>query len=326
VTRLWTALGALLLVTAPVSAQVARSPVGIEVDVPQGWRARAELPRPANVIYLESTEAGPNPGVIFVNHIIGGSDTREEKLFAEARSMAADPKDAQEVTLRSGKFMRVDFDVPMKTPARTVRQRIYVTLRGNRIYTFNLSNLEADRRAAHLPAFDAMVDGARFFEPERSPSADAAKPPEPAKPEPAKPEPGKPPEPAKPEPVKPDAAKPPEPAKPEPAKPDAAKPPEPVKPEPAKPELAKPDAAKPDAAKPPEPAKPDAPKDPARPRPPAPPRNLLAGAKLVRFDTEYDPDVWAASHLVDAAGARRPAPRGRSASCWRCPRPAGSSG
>jgi hypothetical protein len=293
---------------APLArAQTARSPHGVEVDVPAGYRWRENYksnPSSTTVIYLESTEEGPYPATILVNHGLVTAGAKEEDLFAELRSMARTPEDTATLELPSGRFVRVDFEVKLRTPPRTLRQRYYLTLRGKHHYTFSLANLEPERLPQYLAAFDALVAGARFFEPlpppppaatapVTSPAPVAAKPtpvtekPAPVAAKPTPPQPPKaapPPKPAGTAPV----ASPTAPAKAPPALPLAAgtTPPKPSSTAP----VASPTTA-PVAAKPPAPAPPRTPQ--------RPPQNLLARARLVSADSEYDPDIWAAAHLID---------------------------
>jgi hypothetical protein len=324
---------------APLArAQVARSPHGVEVDVPAGYRWREGYksnPSSTTVIYLESTEEGPFPATILVNHGLATAGAKEEDLFAELRSMARTPEDTATLELPSGRFVRVDFEVKLRAPPRTLRQRYYLTLRGKHHYTFSLANLEPERLPQYLAAFDALVAGARFFEP--TPPATATAP----APTTATPPPG----PAATAPVTspaPVAARPtppaPAPQPPRPAPTPATTTPPPVAPKPAPAGAAPvaspsapatrpaegsagaratsppalplaagskpaPAGTAPVASPGPAPvaAKPPA-SGPATPPPRAPqrpPQNLLARAKLLSADSEYDPDIWAAAHLID---------------------------
>ncbi len=79
-------------------------------------------------------------------------------------------------------------------------------------------------------------------------------------------------------------------------------PPEPAPPEPA--ETAGASEAAPEEE--PAPEAPAQPNEPSEPPPPAPEvaRDPALTLELVRFDSEYDPDHWAAAHLVDGSSER----------------------
>lgn len=286
-------LALLLPGLAPVArAQVARSPHGVEVDVPAGYRWREGYksnPSSTTVLYLESTEEGPYPATILVNHGLATAGAKEEDLFAELRSMARTPEDTATLELPSGRFVRVDFEVKLRTPPRTLRQRYYLTLRGKHHYTFSLANLEPERLPQYLAAFDAMVAGARFFEPAPPPPPAATAPVSSPAPVAARPTPQQPPK-ATPKPAgTAPVASPAAPAKAPPAQPLAAGPaPKPAGTAPVASPTTAPVAGKPPAATPPPPRAPQ-----------RPPQNLLAKAKLLSADSEYDPDIWAAAHLID---------------------------
>lgn len=323
-------LALLLAGLAPLArAQAARSPHGVEVDVPAGYRWREGYkPNPSSttVIYLESTEEGPYPATILVNHGLVTAGAKEEDLFAELRSMARTPEDTATLDLPSGRFVRVDFEVKLRTPPRTLRQRYYLTLRGKHHYTFSLANLEPERLPQYLAAFDALVAGARFFEPTPPPPAPTPPPP------PAATAPVTSPAPVAARPA-PTPAPTPTPAPPKPTAPTPATPPKagtapvtsPTAPAegPAgartggPPSLPLTAGATPAPAPKPAPAgaapvtspsggpvagpKPaPGPAQAAPPRAPQrPPQNLLAKARLLSADSEYDPDIWAAAHLID---------------------------
>ncbi|MCO5172485.1 MAG: hypothetical protein M9894_39815, partial [Planctomycetes bacterium] len=176
------ALALTLLVAGPARGEEAAAH-GVTVVVPPGYRWLKDPPKkpPSTIIYLQEEGGGTHPAVILVNHVVASAGMDEESVFSGYQEYADAPEDAKVVELPAGRFMRVDFTVPMRD-GRTVRQRVYATLRGKHQYSFFLANLEAEAFARHLPAFDALVGGARFGE-----VAPVAARPEAPKPEPPKP-------------------------------------------------------------------------------------------------------------------------------------------
>ncbi|RMG06439.1 MAG: hypothetical protein D6731_25855, partial [Planctomycetota bacterium] len=159
---------ALLCAGAPLaSAQTASHPVGIEVDVPEGyaWKQGYRY-KPSTVIYLEGTAPEAHPPAIIVNAIDMGREVPSEDLFRQTREVFADlDGQAEEVELPNGRYLRVDFQVQLAEKGgtrRTVRQRCYARMHGRTAFYFFLANLEPERFARAVTAFDALVAGARF--------------------------------------------------------------------------------------------------------------------------------------------------------------------
>lgn len=255
----------LLAVCAPCSAraETASSHLGIEVEVPPGytWKEGYKF-KPSTVIYLEGPKAQDAPAIV-INAIDMRHEVPEADVFKQTREAFPDSP-AKEISLASGRYLRVDFE--LEVPPRKLKQRVCAAIRGTYVYYFFLVNVEAERFDAHTPAFDAVVASARYSKP-----------------------------------------------RPKVATPPAPEPIPEVEPTPKKPPALQLDAgASSDTAPEVEPAPEEtapevesAPEETPAPKVESAPAKGAVGSgpqvplKIVRWESEYDPDIWAAAHLLD---------------------------
>jgi len=300
------ALALAVVALAPARGEEASTHLGVAVDVPDGFEWKPDVKRGSTVIYMRAADGGERPAEIVVNHIEAAGVTLDALARDYVATIQAPDFEHERVELPSGPYFRYEFSFEDEGGRR--RNRGFATVRDGHMWTFALG-AEAAGFDRLREGFDAMVAGARFFAPRPAPVARRPEPsPEPSPPEPApretpEPAPERPPEASPPDPIpQPTPDRPPEPvAEPTPEPSPEPSPPEPVA-EPAPEPSPEPSPPEPVAESTPE-AAPPAP-TPGRAPEPAPVVDLLEGADLVVFSSEYDPDIWAAAHLTDGSGER----------------------
>jgi hypothetical protein len=278
-TRFVGALALTLSFVAAARAEDLRSDEGFSIPVPEGWTRTTQKLNATTAIALERTDAGdPHPRIAI--NTLPVQTVTEERAFQIVREMLDRPGEVVERT--KGRFLKEEFDDD--GPAGKLKHRAYAALRNKRIY-FLILETPATRFEKDAPALEQLVDAVAFFVPEPKPES---------KPEP-KPEPKK----VEPSPAPPQTAPVASPTEVVRASPSPAPPANTALTSSSDADTAKPTETKiapPDAAPVTTPA---APKSPVVRRPQT--TNLLGPGALVAFDDEYDPEIWAAKHLVDAA-------------------------
>ena len=276
-----TSLVLLAPLLAPVLAQEkaprVRSHLGVEVSAPKGFAKSKGKPNPTTAIHLEEKPDGP---AFVVNAMKMGANLTEEEMFKQTRETFE--KEGEVVKLASGSYLRIELELELEG-GKKLLQRCYAGLRGRQAYYFFLARTSPDDFKRLAPSFREFVAGATFFAPEPKPAEPE---PTPAEPMPSEPTP------AEPKGDEPKGDEPP--AEPEPEEPSADEPPaEPKTGEPA------PEGGEPKTKEPtPEGGEPK-PKDTKA----TPKARVLkrVGLRLVSFDSEFDPDQWAARNLVDGS-------------------------
>lgn len=264
---------------APALAQEGarlRSHLGVEVSAPEGFAKSKDKPNPTTAIHLEEKPQGP---AFVVNAMKMGADLSEEELFKQTRETFE--KEGQVVKLKSGTYLRIELELELEG-GKKLLQRCYAGLRGRQAYYFFLARTSPEDFKRLAPSFEAFVTGASFFPPESPPAKDPA-PEEAPAPEPA----------ADDEPMEGPAPAPTEEAPAEEA---------PAEPAPQDPAPKAADPAPKDPAPKAEAPKAEDPAPKAKPAPKGKGRVLKrVGLRLVSFDSEFDPDQWAARNLIDGS-------------------------
>lgn len=269
---------ALVLLPATLAATepVAVDEEGFFADAPDGWRV--ERPDDGVVLLTHSAE---KRATIRVDATDVRASMTEDDAFKLVRS-GIEGGESEIVQRSSGRFLRADKSIAREN--EKLKGRLYAALRNHRLYTLVLTTPEA-RFEEDARAIDALVASARFAPPVKKPS----KPPEPPPPPPPSPKPAPPSEPPAPvaSPTIARAPKP-EPPKPEPPKPEPKPEPVPAPPAPVASPTAAP-VASPAVAE----------------KKRVSTENVLGSMRtLVSRSSEYDPDIWAAVHLVDGTALR----------------------
>ncbi|MEZ6187704.1 MAG: discoidin domain-containing protein [Planctomycetota bacterium] len=253
-----------LIVAAPLLAEDVTAEVGVTVTVPAGFEHLPDL-KPKPTTVL-AFKARKGEAAILINSIKTAGIGSLDELATSAKEELE--REVTFVTVPAGRLFFFDLEFKDGDPPRSFRERIYMTLEDGRVFQFVLHD-HVSSFESHLAAFDELVAGVRF----------GATPADPA------------PAPAEPDPAPADPA-------PAPADPD---------PEDAPPSAVDPSDPDPAPADPPEDPTPPSVVDPApAPADPAPAdqANLLRGATLISFSSEYASDYWAAKNLHDGSVAR----------------------
>ncbi|MBI3724709.1 discoidin domain-containing protein [bacterium] len=259
----------LLALAVPLGAEELRSDEGVTIKLPDGWARRTAKLGPTTAIAIERA-GSPDPRPAITVNVFLRDTITEEKAFKVASEIFG--KAGEILERPSGRFYRVDLDAD--SDASKMQTRVYVAHRDKRVYYFFLKAKPESWKEC-LQVFEAVVDGATFF------AVVAKEAPLPA-----------------PAPETAPVASPAEVARP--------------KPRPAEPTFKAPEPqAKPEdfIVREPDPRKRDPAAETAPVASPVVPRgvrqaasaNLLAAPSLVSQDSEYDPDIWAAKHLVDGS-------------------------
>lgn len=207
-------------------------------------------------------EEKPDGPAFVVNAMKMGAKLTEEEMFKQTRDTFE--KEGEVVKLASGTYLRIELEIELEG-GKKLLQRCYAGLRGRQAYYFFLARTSPEDFQRLAATFREFVSGAKFFPREPKPAEDA-----PGEDPPAEPTPDEP----------------------------------PVDPAPEEPSADEPEAPKSDEPAPsPAPASEEPkPQDGKKAAPKAKARVLKrVGLRLVSFDSEFDPDQWAARNLVDGS-------------------------